>query len=241
MAQLNQLLAVIKSRKNELNKTITNVYHIAQKKPLFEGIEKRYRPRDEDGEQLPAEQQKLQADTAALLKDVHAAFTSMFATAGAIDKTNAFAQGDVYIAGVLVIEKVPVTHLLWLEKQLTDLRTVVQSMPTLDPQHDWVMHDEGGWASQPRYTTRSKKVPRNHVKAEATDKHPAQVEVYYEDTIVGDWTTVLRSGAMRNSQVRLYVERINLALEGVKKAREEANSQQVVDFTAAPILDYIFQ
>lgn len=39
-------------------------------------------------------------------------------------------------------------------------------------------------------------VPRNHVKAEATDKHPAQVEVYHEDVPVGYWTTVKFSGAL---------------------------------------------
>ena len=45
-------------------------------------------------------------------------------------------------------------------------------------------------------TLRTKKVPRNHVKAEATEKHPAQVEVYYEDVAVGYWTTVKFSGAL---------------------------------------------
>jgi hypothetical protein len=34
------------------------------------------------------------------------------------------------------------------------------------------------------------------VKAEATEKHPAQVEVYHEDVVVGQWKTVKFSGAL---------------------------------------------
>lgn len=241
MVQLNQLLAVVKGRKAELNNTILGIHRTIQKRPLFDGISKTYQPRDDDGEKLPGEYQKLQKDAANLLGDLQSAFTNLFATAGAIDKTNTLAQGDIYVDGQLILENVPVTHLLWLEKQLTDLRTVVQQMPTLDPQHDWLQHDEGGWVTTPRTTVRAKKVPRNHVKAAATDKHPAQVEVYYEDTPVGDWTTRIRSGAMPHARVRVLVERINRVLEGVKKAREEANGQEVVDFTAKPLLDHIFQ
>ena len=45
------------------------------------------------------------------------------------------------------------------------------------------------WKTDPVRTIRTKKVPRNHVKAEATENHPAQAEVYYEDLPVAYWTT----------------------------------------------------
>ena len=53
------------------------------------------------------------------------------------------------------------------------------------------------WKTEPVQTYRTKRVPRNHVKAEATEKHPAQVEVYYEDVTIGYWTTVKFSGSTR--------------------------------------------
>ncbi|WP_445307320.1 DUF7873 family protein [Microcoleus vaginatus] len=34
------------------------------------------------------------------------------------------------------------------------------------------------WATEPVQTLKTFKTPRNHVKAEATEHHPAQVDVY---------------------------------------------------------------
>ena len=78
-------------------------------------------------------------------------------------------------------------------------------------------------------TNRTKKVPRNHVKAEATEKHPAQVEVYYEDIPVGYWTTVKFSGALPAKRVSTLLERVEKLQQAVKFAREEANNAEAVD------------
>ena len=88
-------------------------------------------------------------------------------------------------------------------------------------------------------TTRSQKVPFSFIKAQATDKHPAQVEVMHEDKIVGDWHTTFLSGAMRPGDVAVLQERCANVLAAVKQAREEANMAQVETFTAAALLDYI--
>jgi len=78
-------------------------------------------------------------------------------------------------------------------------------------------------------TTKTKKIPRNHVKAEATDKHPAQVEVYYEDVVVGYWRTVKFSGALPASRVKELLDRVDKLQQAVKFAREEANNSEVTD------------
>ena len=44
--------------------------------------------------------------------------------------------------------------------------------------------------------------------AEATQQHPAQVQVYMEDVPEGDWTTVKFSGALPASRVRTLLERV---------------------------------
>ena len=72
-------------------------------------------------------------------------------------------------------------------------------------------------------------MPRNHVKAEATEKHPAQVEVYYEDVAVGYWTTVKFSGALPAQRVNELLERVEKLQHAVKFAREEANGTEVTD------------
>ena len=85
------------------------------------------------------------------------------------------------------------------------------------------------WATDPVMTVRTKKVPRNHVKAEATDKHPAQVEVYHEDVQVGTWRTLKFSGALPARRVNELLERVEKLQAAVKFAREEANAVEVTD------------
>ncbi len=85
------------------------------------------------------------------------------------------------------------------------------------------------WRTEPVRTIRTKKVPRNHVKAEATEKHPAQVEVYYEDIPVGYWTTVKFSGALPAKRVNELLDRVEKLQHAVKFAREEANGVEITD------------
>ncbi|CAO0825095.1 putative protein OS=Streptomyces microflavus OX=1919 GN=Smic_16870 PE=4 SV=1 [Streptomyces microflavus] len=76
---------------------------------------------------------------------------------------------------------------------------------------------------------RTKKVPRNQLKAEATEKRPAQVKVSYEDIPIGYWTTVKFSGALPARRVNELLDRIEKLQQAVKFAREEANGADVTD------------
>jgi hypothetical protein len=81
---------------------------------------------------------------------------------------------------------VPVPYLLFLEKQLTELGAFVRRLPVLDAAETWNLDaSTDAWKTEPLRTIRTRRVPRNHVKAEATEQHPAQVEVCYEDIPVG--------------------------------------------------------
>ncbi len=103
----------------------------------------------------------------------------------------------------------------------------MKKLPVLDPSETWLRDPSTDtWATEPALTVKTKKVPRNHVKAEATDKHPAQVEVYYEDVIVGTWRTVKFSGALPAARVNELLERVERLQEAVKFAREQANSAE---------------
>jgi hypothetical protein len=90
-------------------------------------------------------------------------------------------------------------------------------------------------------TIKTKKIPRNHVKAEATEKHPAQVEVYYEDVVVGTWRTIKFSGALPASRVNELLNRVEKLQEAVKFAREEANNLEVTEpKVGAKVFQYLF-
>ena len=97
------------------------------------------------------------------------------------------------------------------------------------------------FASESYQTTKTKKVMKNHVKAEATKEHPAQVETYTEDVIVGYWTTVKFSSAIPAKEKNEMLERVRKLQEAVKCAREEANGMEVESRKiGAAVLNHVF-
>jgi hypothetical protein len=228
--KLNQILAVEKGVKSDTQRKVTDAYHTIQKNALLSGISRTYQPVDDEGEHLPAESTRVQVQAEDLLKQLGAALTRLFDVTATKDWANCVARADVTVDGTTLLENVPVTYLLFLEKQLVDLNAFVRRLPVLDASESWAQDPStDAWKTEPVRTLRTKKVPRNHVKAEATDKHPAQVEVYYEDVPVGYWTTVKFSGALPARRVNELLARLEKLQQAVKFAREEANGVDVVD------------
>ncbi|MFF0576094.1 DUF7873 family protein [Streptosporangium saharense] len=230
MTKLNQILAVEKGVKSDVQRKVTDAYHTVQKTPLLSGISRSYQPIDDEGEQLPPESTRVQVQAESVLKEVGASLTRLFDVTATKDWANCAAKADVRIDGDALLADVPVTYLLFLEKQLTDLHTFIAKLPTLDPSETWALDgNTDTWRTEPVKTTRTKKVPRNHVLAEATDKHPAQVQVYNEDVVVGYWTKVTFSGALPQRRVNELLTRVQKLQDAVKYAREEANGTEITD------------
>jgi hypothetical protein len=168
--------------------------------------------------------------------------TQLFDVTATKDWANTRARADVVVDGQTLLTQVPATYLLFLEKQLVDLHTFVKKLPVLDAAESWTFDPSAdAWATEPVQTAKTKKIPRNHVKAEPTDKHPAQVEVYYEDVVVGYWRTVKFSGALPAQRVNELLARVERLQETVKFAREEANNLEVEDGKVGErIFHYVF-
>ena len=60
MTKLNQIIAVEKGVKSRSLQELTEAHHALQKPALLSGITRTYRPRDEEGEQLPPESTRVQ-------------------------------------------------------------------------------------------------------------------------------------------------------------------------------------
>jgi len=242
MPKLNQIIALMAGKKSQAHKTITDAYQVLQKSGMLEGISRSYKPKDDEGEQYPPEKKLVHLKTWDSIRQVVGALTDLFDIVATQDYANCQARADVVVAGTAVLKDVPVTHLLFLEKQLVDLHTFIEKLPTLDPAEAWEYNAEADcFASEPYQTTKTKKILKNHVKAEATKEHPAQVETYTEDVIVGYWTTVKFSGALPARERNEMLDRVRKLQEALKSAREEANAAAVeVRKTGKPILDYIF-
>lgn len=241
MAKLNQVIAVSKTVKNDTHRVLTRAHQDVQKLNLLTGVVRTYQPKEDEGETLPPENQRVQMTATDAIKDVKSSLSRMFEVVGTIDKTNCAAMADVVVDGTTLVSGVPSTHLLFLEKQLVDLHTFVSKLPVLDPQYEWDYDSNiAVYATEPRQTSRTKKMPKTHVAYEATDKHPAQVVSYQEDVITGYWSTRNLSGALPQADITEMLRKVSILQEAVKKAREEANMTPVVSFTSAPILDFIF-
>jgi len=230
VGRLNQIIAVEKGIKSRSYGELTDAHQSLQKTALLAGIARNYQPKDEDGETYPPESTRVQMRAEEVLRQTAATLTKLFDVTATKDWANCTAKANVTVDGRTLISDVPATYLLFLEKQLTDLHTLVSKLPVLDASETWVFDQAADcWATEPVQTTKTKKIPRNHVKAEATEKHPAQVEVYYEDIPVGYWTTVKFSGALPARRVNELLDRVEKLQQAVKFAREEANGVDVVD------------
>ena len=229
-AKLNQIIAIEKGVKSSSFQELTDAHHLLQKPSLLAGISRTYQPKDEEGEQFPPEFTRVQASAETVIKDTAKILTKLFDVTAAKDWANCQAKADVVVDGQTLAADVPATYLLFLEKQLVDMHTFIKKLPTLDPSETWTYDaSSDSYATEPVQTAKTKKVPRNHVKAEATEKHPAQVDVYMEDVVVGYWKTVKFSGALPASRVKELLDRVEKLQQAVKFAREEANAIEAPD------------
>jgi hypothetical protein len=242
MAKLNQIIAVEKGIKSKSVQQLAESQKNLQKTSLFSGIARTYRPKDEDGEQLPPESNKVQVKADAIIRETTEILAKLFDITATMDWTNCHARADVVVDGQTLLTQVPVSYLLFLEKQLTDLQAFLKKLPTLDPSETWNFDPNSDcWATEPIQTLKTFKMPRNHVKAEATEHHPAQVEVYYEDVTIGYWRTVKFSGALPQARIHELMNRLEKLQQAVKFAREEANNTEAEEQrVGAKIFQYLF-
>jgi hypothetical protein len=240
--KLNQVIAIEKGTKSRSLQDLTEAHHTLQKPALLAGISRTYRPKDEEGEQFPPESTRVQIKAEDVIRKTSEVLTKLFDVVATKDWANCSAKADVIVDGNVLLSQVPATYLLFLEKQLVDLQTFIKMLPVLDASETWTFDPSADyWATEPMQTTKTKKIPRNHVKAEATEKHPAQVEVYYEDVVVGTWRTTKFSGALPASRVNELLNRVEKLQEAVKFAREEANNMEVTEQKmGAKVFHYLF-
>ncbi len=242
MTKLNQVIAIEKGVKSRTVAKLTELHKIAQKPALFDGVSRTYRPKDEDGEQLPSEQKVVQFRVQDILGAIRLDIGELIDITLQKDTANMSALADVKIDGKILLANIPVTTLLSLEKLVTDLRTFTSGLPVLDISESWDQDPNSGlYRTQPTETQRTKKVQKPLVLYPATDKHPAQTQIVTEDVIAGFWSTVKHSAAIPAPKKEEIVKRVDKLLIAIKEAREEANSIEANHKppVGAQIFDYL--
>ncbi|MDX9721070.1 MAG: hypothetical protein RBU37_09985 [Myxococcota bacterium] len=148
-----------------------------------------------------------------------------------IDEANTQARADIEIEGVVIAEQVPATYLLQLEKRLRELRAAFKEIPTLDPvrlwQEDAAADKRHVFRAEPVVTIRKQRTRKYNVMYEATEEHPAQIDIVEVDEAVGeirsyDWTGMIAPG-----RKAALLEQADKLIEAVKAARSRANAVEV--------------
>jgi len=230
MGKMHELLAVEPDLKGAAEKIIAETINTFTKKHNhFEGRYKSYEPLDEDGERFQAEESKLVTTVSKKLEHTQEVVSKYLDAVAQKELTNTESSAILEVDGVNVIDvPLPATLLLALEGRLKQLREVYNAIPTLDPSESWKFDDQTAtYEATPKETYKTRKSFRNHVLAEATDKHAAQVQTYSVDERQGTWLTKRWSGMVTPAEKAALLARLDKLAQAVKKARQRANNSDV--------------
>lgn len=149
------------------------------------------------------------------------------------ESTNQTAKADLVVDGKTIAAQVPATFLLGLEAKLKTLRGMYAEVPTLAPGVVWEEDTVAGRGiyrtKTPEVRAKTQKVPQFKVLYEATEHHPAQIERWNEEVVVGRFTQTTQSAMMPASRKAAILGRLDKLIQATKQARMRANSVDIVD------------
>ncbi len=240
--KLHEILAVANGRKTRATKRLAEARQ-QWKADLITGISRTYAPLAEDGERLPSESKRVQVRVPDVVRKIAAEMVEFHDVLATLEHGNTRARADVVVDDRVILSDVPVTLLLFLEKQLAELAAFIGSVPTLPTDKDWTFStDANSFVTEATEQVRTQKIPTAFVKYEATEEHPAQVDVVHVDKVVGTWTTRHFSGAIPAKVQSDVLARLVKLNDAVKIARERANSTEVEQARIGKdVLAYVFE
>ena len=224
--KLNQVIALVSSKKARATRSLTDAYQ-HWKENLLKGIIRNYTPVDEDGERFPSESREVQLRLHREIPKLNKFLTDFYDCVLTQETGNQLAKATIKI-DELILSDIPVTVILFLEKQTVDLLTFAKNLEVLESDRKWEYDNVNDcYVSEPEKTTKTKKIPEVIVKYKATTEHPAQTEIFPIDKTIGHWETIHLSGAVTKSFRENLINKLEKLQDALKKAREEANCQEV--------------
>lgn len=224
--KLHQVLAIESNIRTQTQKDITAAHHGLQHAGGLIGLNKTYEPKDDEGDQLPEEKKILEVRTPDIIRKTTDILAQLYDTTAMRDFANCQATADIILEdGTVLLKDAPATYLLWLERRLDDVHTFVAKLPILPADTEWEYDEKQDAFKSPAIkTSRSLKIPYPLVLHPGSDKHPAQVVEKNREEVVGHWTTIKYSGAMKAKDVAQMKERVEQLQRATKIAREKANT-----------------
>lgn len=240
MPKLYEILAVEKSTSQAASKLHQDTFDKFKKYEYFQGQNKVLRmledsPQNQSIEAAAYESRELPTTVHETLEYMLNYWVKAEDIKFQKNKTNQYAQGDIYYQGNIIVADVPVDSLLGLEDRLEQLRKLMDNMPTLPASEKWDSYENisgrpGSWVSEtPSIVTKTEKITTPVVLYAATDKHPAQVKEVSVDKVVGTFSTIKYNGSASSFQKANVIAIIDELINEVKQARMRANSVEAVN------------
>ncbi len=226
--QLHALIAVAAATKGQAEKVATETKVTFTKKAAhFDGAQRTYRPLNDEGENLPPERKPLVSTTGEKLAHFRNMTVDALDVMFRIDETNMRATADI-TTGDLTIENVPSTFLMQFDKKLNEIRSVFESVPTLNPDYEWNPSNLGAgvWETEPLEKNRTQKELEYRVMVPPTEHHPAQVEKWMSDKVIGIFKESHQSGRLTPYDKARLLARLDKLQGAVKRALSKANQEE---------------
>lgn len=237
MGKLHEVLAVEADREGIAKRIMDESrQNFSSKHQLFLGATRSLKM-DEDGhESLEAANSETQAITTtvpARLDYTAQAITKWLNTVAQKEFTNQqTAKADLVVDDITIAKDVPATFLLGLENKLKNVRSIYDAIPTLSQGQVWLPDDSNikhtFRAESPDIKAKTQKTVKSRVLYEATKEHPAQIDKWTEESVVGKYTTHFTSGMISASRKMELLSKVDRLIQATKKARQRANNCDVV-------------
>ena len=246
MSKLHELLAVESALENQATKCRGELSDtFAKKRHLFEEKRVTFQP---IAEGAPAEteiQSDLQTTVAGELKWIEGIIVKSLNASYQVACANTKAMADIVLEDDTVIaSNVPATALLELEKRVVEVKTLVESIPTLDPAKGFQpdeMRGVGIYKAREITKPRTRKQKKVYIKYEATKEHPAQTELVDEDQLTGKIHEQEWSGLITPATKAEMINRVEILSRAVRRARSRANEVEVTrQQIGEALLRYVF-
>lgn len=232
-SKLHEVIAVRSNLSGQGEKALAGVKELFDKKKLHFGCKLvTFIPKGEGEQSKTEEQSEIQTTVQKELDWFANIFAKSIDNTLQIDTSNMGAKADIVLEDTdePLLKDVPATTLLALETYLEKVHELLNHVPTLDPAKAFAPDGQKGpgyYVARPTETNRTKKTKKNHVLAEATDKHPAQVHMYEEDVVVGTLQTQEWSTLITPAQKANLLDRCDKLERAVRRARARANEFEV--------------
>ena len=239
--KFHELLAVVNDRMAQFTKILDEAKNVFQKhSDKFDGLIRNYAPKADNGTRYPSESK--QVATTVKQKLQHVRRLAVPGIDAVLSKEETNSSGTAKALLVINGEELgtySATALLSLENNLTKLRGTYNAIPTRDAGLEW--SPQQGEVD----IFRTPEVQSSRIEAINTpstlhealallnEHHAPQVQLSKEPTAVGIWNHYQLTGRISSAQKADLLDNIDAVIDGVKRARAQANNVKAVNVKLA--------